>query len=197
MGEYIEDRGDVMKLGTCEDLYYVTYDDLKTIVDTCARLYPNNLQPRAYLGNGFRYRFPFPDRNGKPDNKEDFDRGELVTVPDEILFDGEHYVIAKSLKPKSSFGFNINAMITCPFDPKADPESYSRGPHTPVVEIVQQKVVEGCLWRGVRCPYWRIKWRLTPREGWLLAEHVRKGYGDKYYHQIADMLEEGYQREIV
>ena len=194
MGEYIKFQGEHIKLGTCEDLYYVTYDQLIDMVQNGAEQLPGNLPPGDYLGNGFRYRFPFPNDDGS-----DFDKGVIVTVPPELLPTSEHSTIWKPLAPKG-VGYNINAQITCPQSPDADPKQYSQGPHTRILEIVQQKAVDGSLWTVVRCPYCRSRWRFCPEEAAKLTAHIRKAYtpersncSSAYFFTIADRIEAGYK----
>lgn len=43
MGEYIEHAGQVIKLGTCEDLYYTTFDGLKAMIRDGAKKTPGTL----------------------------------------------------------------------------------------------------------------------------------------------------------
>ena len=63
MGEYIIlGKLGHFKLGTCEDLYYIRYHDLKAAVER-EETHPvsGNLPPKVYLQGDFRFRFPFPD----------------------------------------------------------------------------------------------------------------------------------------
>ena len=60
MGEYIETKKyGVIKLGTCEDLTYFTYDEVVTLVNDATEA---NNNPRDFItpGSGWYYRFPFP-----------------------------------------------------------------------------------------------------------------------------------------
>lgn len=66
MGEYVRYKGDHVKLGTCEDLYYTSFQKFKLALDG-GHLYqaPNNSTPSEYAkpDSGFRFRFPFPDED--------------------------------------------------------------------------------------------------------------------------------------
>lgn len=198
MGEYIKFQGEHVKIGTCEDLYYVTYDQLLDMVQNGAEQAPHNLPPADYLSNGFRYRFPFPNDDG-----EDFDKGVVVTAPPEMLRGVEHTRICRSLTPRGD-GYNINAFVDCPMSPDADPAQFSVGPHTRIVEIVQQKAVDGCLWVVLRCPYCGNKWRIEPQWARRLVLHIRNTYTDTrsrytynaHFQLIADHIEHGYNRRL-
>lgn len=209
MGEYIKlANGDEIKVGTCENLYYCTYDELQFWVDQGATKLQGNLPPADYLTNGFRYRFPFPN---DPNPYDDYSKGIVVHVPPELLHNVEHQRICKGLHPAGG-GYNINAFITCPMSPDADPGAYSIKPDSPIAEVVQQKAVDGSLWTVLRCAYCGAKWRLPPDEGYELAEYltawVNRTYHDgpngtddysgyrQYFHAIADAITEGYERTI-
>ena len=199
MGEYIKFQGEHVKIGTCEDLYYVTYDQLLDMVQNGAEQAPHNLPPADYLSNGFRYRFPFPNDDG-----EDFDKGVVVTAPPEMLSHVQHTRICCPLTPNGG-GYGINAFVECPMSTEADPAQFSVGPHTRIVEIVQQKVVDGCLWAVLRCAYCGTRWRLPPDQAIAFVDHIRQAYTDTrsphtynaYFLTIADRIEGGYNRRLV
>ncbi|HUW09174.1 MAG TPA: hypothetical protein VM537_05555 [Anaerolineae bacterium] len=194
MGEYIKFQDERLKVGTCEDLYYVTYDQLLEMVQNGAEQAPHNLPPADYLANGFRYRFPFPNDDGT-----DFDKGVILYAPPDLLRDNEHERVCKSLAPKGG-GYNINAFITCPMSPDADPKQFSVGPHPRVVEVVQQKAVDNCLWLVLRCPYCGAKWRIPPDAATEFVEYIRQKYAQDhsahYYLTIADRIEAGYTTSL-
>jgi hypothetical protein len=59
MGEYALDaNGHQIKLGTCEWLYYLRYDD-RAKVTPCA----NSLDPRETAGTRLKFRLPWPDED--------------------------------------------------------------------------------------------------------------------------------------
>lgn len=69
MGEYIQCGKDEIKIGTCEDLYYVRYATLARLAQlNSVRQAPGNCTPKEYLTAGndaFRFRFPWPDEDGE------------------------------------------------------------------------------------------------------------------------------------
>ncbi len=196
MGEYINFMGQHLKIGTCEDLTDVTYEELKYMVEHGATKAPGGAEPKEYLtGDGWRYRFPFPS-----DNRSDLDKGVAVTVPVGWQMDG-HERICLPLYARSG-GYGINVFVPCPLGQDAKPEMFSAGPHARIVEIAQQRVVEGHLWTVVRCPYCQQKWRLTPEEAAQLVAHIRQDYSEKYttspayWAEIADTIERGYRDPV-
>jgi hypothetical protein len=72
MGEYAIRKSDGahIKIGTCEDMYYLRYEDRDKV-----RPLPNNVDPVKYASE-LRFRLPFPDEDHvKPGDYEDFNRG--------------------------------------------------------------------------------------------------------------------------
>ena len=55
MGEYARFRGEEVKIGTCEDMYYLRADQRFSVAYV-----PGNVQPSTV---GLRYRFPWPDED--------------------------------------------------------------------------------------------------------------------------------------
>jgi len=74
MGEYALRKSDdtEIKIGTCEDMYYLRYEDR----DKVSKL-PNSLDPRTEYN--LRFRLPFPDEDDiKPGEYDDYNRGERL-----------------------------------------------------------------------------------------------------------------------
>lgn len=76
MGEYIKNT----KLGTCENLYYTSYPQLKQTT-----LF-NDSEKSGYLkiDSGYRFRFPFTDEKIAIGTHENYDRYILLEIPDNI-----------------------------------------------------------------------------------------------------------------
>lgn len=195
MGEYVKN----IKLGTCENLYYTTFQELKRRVN-------NGFPASEYLDpkNGFRYRFPFPDEDHKNlfGKYDDYNRGVLFTFPksvkielghDKIFFRSDMNLQIKDLRP---FGF----YIPCPqkgegIVPIFDWEKIS-GVH--MFEIVQQKQVEGELQTVVRCPYCGELCRLSLEEIANIVQYVRsspKGHFTDLQKDIIEITFKGYINE--
>lgn len=90
MGEYIKYRHEIIKIGTCENLYYTSYPKYCTALES-NRLSreDGNLSPELYAkpDSGFRFRFPFPDEDDLPfgDVKNKFDRGVAIQLESAIV----------------------------------------------------------------------------------------------------------------
>lgn len=186
MGEFIQIDGDEFKIGTLEDLYYVTYAELRALVESGrARRVGGNLDPSEYLNpaRGFRYRFPFPGEEGTtPDEKWRYghDRGVNVPAPAE-LFDGiTHDGLALAVNWTGGGG-GLNYYAPCPYDPGNDSEHWSNNPAAipRVVQVIQQKQVGGQLWTVVRCPYCGCAWRLEPAAARALVDYALSVTQDK------------------
>ena len=201
MGEYIQRAdGVVIKVGTLEDLFYVSLSYLRKLIDEGATKYMGNLPPAEYLdpAGGWRYRFPWPDEAGTGD---DYNRAHVVTVPDGFYDESEHQEIAHYLKPKSygrdAGGYGVNVFTACPLS--ATPPTCSQVPQ--ITEIYEQKQVDGLLWTVYRCPYCGGLWRMPPEQAAALVTHLRAAYGperrqrvpaDDWTLKIADLIEAGY-----
>lgn len=181
MGEYITLDGQDFKLGTCEDLYYIRHADLTAAVKAGRTSYrPGNAQPAGYLEPGWRFRFPFPDEDGKaPGTYEDFDRGLLIGVPvDYYGPDFEHYQIGHTISARGG-GYQVGASNPCPASPawvqsgRKAPETYGFFP----LEIVRQKTMEGGeVWPVCRCGWCGSMFRLDYEEASKLCAVIEKGY---------------------
>ena len=79
MGEYANYRGDEIKIGTCESMYYLRYED-RHLVEWIR----GNVD--ASRDTGLLWRLPFPDEDGRgPGNYEDYGRGIQLRRGDEWL----------------------------------------------------------------------------------------------------------------
>jgi hypothetical protein len=85
MGEYISYKNAEVKIGTCEDLYYTSYQKFtKALEARFLSWLPGNGAPPEYASPdaGFRFRFPFPDEDHLPfgNIKEPFNRGVPIKI---------------------------------------------------------------------------------------------------------------------
>lgn len=85
MGEYATYRGQQIKIGTCESMYYLRADQLHLISDSDIKGHEDQV----------RFRFPFPDEDDiAPGSFEDYNRRirlDGVRPPDELK--DQHYSI--------------------------------------------------------------------------------------------------------
>lgn len=103
MGEYAKHNGHEVKIGTCEDFYYLRADQRSEISG-----YGFGEQMLAVV----RFRFPFPDEDSiEPGAFEDYDRGVRVPggyqLPAELSGDEHHRI-----QFTSPAGYNL--CIPCP-----------------------------------------------------------------------------------
>lgn len=168
MGEYVNYGKSFVKLGTCEDLYYTTYEDLKKRLPHLSKAY-NNLSPKEYLDakHGFRFRFPFFGERPQFGGHDNPDRGFLVKIPRNLLSECEDWLCHDECSHNvfPSFGFSYRFRSKCPADPERGYRVYSLSANEPddyfIFELVQQKLVEDQLQTVVRCPFCHAKsrWR--------------------------------------
>jgi len=166
MGEYVNYKGNQVKIGTCEDLFYTSAVKFINCLPEMGKA-DNNITPRSYLNpkNGYRFRFPFPDEDKNQFGEvADFNRGMLLTAPrtdkNAELFDIDHAKI--SMQQNLTSGGHMIISSECPLSKDFDRSKirYTALPaHSVYLELVAQKImpVEGepgafCLWPVLRCP---------------------------------------------
>ena len=183
MGEYILVNGRHLKLGTCQDLFYVSFDGLRRMVAAGAQPAFANNPPEDYLAESgrWRYRFPWPD---EPDGiGDDYERALALPVPAglaEALTTGWEHWKARYTPPAGvEFGDD------CP---------QASAPQ--VVEVYLQKQVAGRLWLIIRCPYCHALARLPEDEALQLTAHARRELAnDAFVMAVCDRIEAGYHAE--
>lgn len=179
MGEYILVGGQHLKLGTCQDLFYVSFDGLRRMVAAGAQQALANNPPAEYLNEAgkWRYRFPWPD---EPDGiGDDYERALPLPVPGglaEALVTGwEHWKVRYGL-------------------PAAVGEDCPQAGAPAVVEVYLQRQIEGRLWVIIRCPYCHALARLPEDEALQLTAHARRELADDaFVAAVCDRIEAGYQ----
>lgn len=94
MGEYVKYKNDKIKIGTCENLYYATYDKyLDALKKGELSLVDGNDYPVNYAkpNSGYRFRFPFPDEDKLSLRDisilDDFHRGVPVKIDPSLIQD--------------------------------------------------------------------------------------------------------------
>lgn len=91
MGEYIKYRNREVKIGTCENLYYVSYQKyIEALSAGLLAKLDGNSYPKTYtdLSQEFRFRFPFPDEDKLKfgDIIEPYNRGIPITIDDRLVY---------------------------------------------------------------------------------------------------------------
>lgn len=217
MGEYatLRRNGESIKIGTCEDMYYLRYNQREQVTALSGSVNPNDPATASEL----RFRFPWPDEDALeagddgPDHR--YHRGVHVpgaTVP----ADTEHYTV----QFKADAGYLVS--LPCPESKdsawirlaKADGTmgqvTIHRNGFSGAVHLVSQKPTpDGTTLRAIfRCGGCGAMWRA---ETWADAEpyvvalraeadsrerqgqHNGTGAADRcFWDQVADRLTDGY-----
>jgi hypothetical protein len=143
MGEYALHHGERVKIGTCENMYYLRADQAGLV-----QAQSGNVDPMSDgLAGAIRFRFPFPDEDGvEPGSFDQFDRGVHVpgvTVPEGV----EHY----SVQFVAERGYVTS--LPCPeaLEPTTHGLKVHRNGWQGAVQVVQQKWFDGRLVTVCRC----------------------------------------------
>lgn len=203
MGEYATFRGERIKIGTCEDLYYLRADQVGRL-------------SHSDIGNHWdavRFRFPFPDEDStEPGDFRDSGRSVPVSglkPPAEL---DHHTIQFKANYPDRG----VLVMLPCPFsaDGQAGAVRYQFNGFAGAVRIVQQRIWDGLLVLVAECGACGARYRYPTiedaepvlvalrsqadrlqREADFRAQREGKPYTDgrvAWWHAIADRISAGY-----
>ena len=192
MGEYIKFGGDVIKIGTCEDLTDFSYDALEIMVALGAAQQPGNEPPEDYLHGNWRYRFPWPD---EPEGTgEQIGRYQAVTTPlvmaGSLVENWQHEDVGYWIRAHEQFAPGIQA----PDMRLSQPCPQAKAPRW--VHIVAQRHIDNQFWTVIECPYCHSKARLPQEEAAMLTAHMRATYDNNpWMLSVADVIDEGYKGE--
>jgi hypothetical protein len=159
MGEYINYKDKEIKLGTCEDLYYVRHSQLANKNNSFGNTGDGGVNTFLDYKQGFRYRFPFIDEDSiEPGQFKDHNKAQAVTVPRYYAQQFEHGTITTRTKPRDASGYSHNVFLPCTeSDLKEYPvkiDTTFKNRDTSIIEVVQQKLDptgSGDLQVVVRC----------------------------------------------
>lgn len=196
MGEYVKIKGESVKIGTCEDLYYVTIPQFKKSLPDMEQE-EGSTDPKSYLTDSVsRFRFPFPDEDGSEIGSfENWQRGWHVRLnrADED--------VAK-LFPKGDDWEEVCERVSSKHQPHLTVLARCENPNKDAafvdIEIVQQKVLanghNAVVWRD---PYTGNKARIEdPEEAILFARAIlhttSKTNPDPFTLEMAQRIVEGY-----
>lgn len=198
MGEMIGSKENRIKLGTCEDLYYTTFQDLNN------SSYKKS-ETEVYLKNdsGCRFRFPFPDESEVEIGEyEDYSRGFLITIPSDIGVDishGDIYQHVGFLKGDSIQSDSVSIKLPCPFGKKYEAFDYNMSSKEGKLSfnISQQKrtsyLGSEMLVTIVECPYCGSKSQLDLYEVMLIINYFNakseiSEENKKYFSETLEVL---------
>lgn len=190
MGEYATFRGEEIKIGTCEDMYYLRADQRHLI------------QGYAFDGTE-RFRFPWPDEDGQdPGSFERYNRALPIAgmaPPPELA--KEHY----SVQFCAQAGYNV--CLPCPESVPDAPEGLGaikvaglvvhRNGFAGRVLLCQQRFYKGQLVAVVRCGGCGLCWRLSRADALdacerLLQEAERYPNDARRFVEVARRVAAGY-----
>lgn len=208
MGEYILLNGQETKIGTCESLYYVTFEMLQGwIALGITRQAGGNEPPSEYAkpDSGFRFRFPFPDEDGKDLlSIGDFDRGYTLSAPAGFMDEVDHIEKWHPVHPigQQHGGYHFNVSYPCPSSKAFTQQTVvkrSHGERPTVIQIVSQKYVQAetthgqaRLWTCARCAYCGATFRMNPETAIKLVDHEISVYGEIRHTELFRRMLAGY-----
>ena len=201
MGEYATFKGKQIKIGTCEDMYYLRADHASSVTAKDR----SETNPIA-CADSIRFRFPFPDEDAiEPGAFDDYGRAIYLhglEVPEGV----EH----SSVQFSAQAGYLVS--LPCPESGKC-PVPFARNGFAGNVGITQQRVVNDKLVLILRCGGCGAKWRCEEEEAALIvsacreeaeaADHlewvssrvqgpVQPSSRGNWWRQIAKRIESGY-----
>ncbi len=172
MGEYAKHINQRIKIGTCESMYYLRYEDRFKVEPV-----PDSLNPHS-TKNLF-WRLPFPDEDHiQPGYYENFDRGILLYKTNEkeiIPYSGE-FSDTGIVQAKHDSGLMINAQCyhgqRLP-EASADMKPFWNGRAMYWFELIHLKNSDqhGVI-PVIRCRYCRNMWSFTPDEWPVILQNV-------------------------
>ncbi len=183
MGEYALLGDDRVKIGTCEDMYYLRADQRHRVTAE-----PNSVDPCGEEAYELRFRFPWPSEDHRlPGDFEDY--AKAVQVPRLPVPAGvEHYTV----QFKADAGYLIS--LPCPEGPD-NPLDIHRNGFRGAVLLKQQKLLrDGRLVPVCRCGGCGAAYRIEePMEIHDIAEafeaaadqHQQTDANAKFYREIA------------
>ena len=188
MGEYASFRGQCVKIGTCEDMYYLRADQRDLVIAQPGNVRPGSAEDQKTI----RFRFPWPDEDGNaPGAFEDHDRS--FPVPGVRPPAGvDHYSIQFSARE----GYLLS--LPCPEGPPASHGlTIHRNAFQGPVRIVQQAFRNGHLALVCSCVC-GARWNYPtvaaaePIIVALRAKGDRSPNDARRFHEIADRIAAGY-----
>lgn len=194
MGEYAKYRGESVKIGTCEDMYYLRHGQRKVV--TRER---GNVDPVADV-TALRFRFPFPDEDHiEPGHFETYGRHVAVPSgwrPADGTFDHDNVQFT------SRVGYLLS--IPCPESGRV-PDGvrvHKNGWHGDFLLVQQKQLADGRLVPVLQCGGCGAKFRLEDAGDIDALRAAFRSYGDamvrqsrdqssgvgKFWHAIADRI---------
>ncbi len=182
MGEYAIYKGRRVKIGTCEDMYYLRADQAHLVRPDRGSVDP--VRDREHI----RFRFPWPDEDGiEPGAFEDHNRSLTVwgVKPPKGLY---HH----SVQFKADNGYLLS--LPCPESEIERAYVIHKNGYGGAVKLAQQRYVDDQLVAVCECGGCGTKWRLATIED---AQPIIDALREQGQAGIADRVEAGYGLNIV
>lgn len=155
MGEYAKYRGGSIKIGTCEDMYYLRWDQRHAVTPQSGSVSPASAEDQKHI----RFRFPWPEEDGlEPGAFEDYKRKYPIygVKPSDVA---EHY----SVQFSAPNGYLVS--LPCPESDAEQPFKVHRNGYGGAVHLVQQAVRAGVLAPVFQCGGCGAAWSVPdPKE---------------------------------
>ncbi len=205
MGEYAKYLGQSVKIGTCEDMYYLRAEHRASVTPE-----RGSVDVTGAEATGCRFRFPWPDedeiaRPGHDNADHAYDRG--VFIPGAASNPNvEHYSVQFTARP----GYLLS--IPCPegqpdvtpgFSTVVNGLKVARNGFAGAVHLCQQKLLaDGRLVPVMRCGGCGAKWRLedaaeiealvvTIRAEADRRSIAKEDHAAHWWHTVADRVADG------
>lgn len=182
MGEYAKCGGKNIKIGTCEDMYYLRFDQRAMVRGVSGSVDPNGSAALA-----IRFRFPWPDEDHiQPGSFDNFDRAIPAygfAMPDGV----DHY----SVQFVASVGYNV--CLPCP-EGTPDPRIHRNGFRGSVLLVRQKLLADGRVVPICMCGGCGALWRMEdPDDIQRLADCFRtegqqRGWSKDFSDEIANRI---------
>lgn len=186
MGEYATYNGIEIKIGTCENMYYLRADQVHQVKAKSGNVNPASKRDQEFI----RFRFPWPDEDKiQPGGFNDFDKSLAVSGV-ELPVEVEHDTVQFSARA----GYVCS--LPCPeSNAKIDGITVHRNGFAGKVHIVQQAYRNGLLVTICKCGGCGALYRLdTLRDAQpiIAALRERAEKESPHFGMIADRIEAGY-----
>lgn len=194
MGEYAKYMGQEIKIGTCEDMYYLRYDQRHSV-----SAITGSVDPRGPQALGIRFRFPWPDEDHiHPGSFDAYNRALTIyglDMPEGV----DHYRV----QFRADAGYLVS--IPCP---EGKDHSHglkiARNGFAGAVRLVQQKLLaNGRVVPVLQCGGCGAAWRVEePEEIIQIADAARKmgekqcSFGAPFWAKVADRILASAQIEL-
>lgn len=192
MGEYATYNRKKIKIGTCEQMYYLRADQVHKIHPLRNSVNPQSAEQAGMI----RFRFPFPQEDGiAPGAFENSDYG-LGLYGLEPPEDIDHNRLQFTRNYPESGGIWISTPCPRSKEGKASGLKFSYNGFSGPVAIHSQRLVDGQLKLIMRCGDCGALWRINSldecKQVLDTLENYDKGEQGDYYREIAKRIIAGY-----